>query len=77
MQGPAGETFSLAAGLIKCSLFTIVRDESGILNCAAIASGEARGMFLRLGKRGRRTLQRRRQRRDIMLRRGILCGCGG
>jgi hypothetical protein len=113
MPRPAGETFSLAAGLIKCSLFTIVRDESGILNCAAVAKREGRVIFLCVSKlglhsfeayrgslrpcnfgcesglrrtfrrpllRGRgasRTPPRRRQRQDIMLRRGIICGCGG
>jgi len=53
MPRPAGETFSLAAGLIKCSLFTIVRDESGILNCAAIAKREGRAIFLCVSKLGR------------------------
>jgi hypothetical protein len=53
MPRPAGETFSLAAGLIKCSLFTIVRDESGILNCAAIATREGRVIFLCVSKLGR------------------------
>jgi hypothetical protein len=53
MPRPAGETFSLAAGLMKCSLFTIVRDESGILNCAAIATREGRVIFLCVSKLGR------------------------
>lgn len=53
MSRPAGETFSLAAGLIKCSLFTIVRDESGILNCAAVAKREGRVIFLCVSKLGR------------------------
>ena len=53
MPRPAGETFSLAAGLIKCSLFTIVRDESGILNCTAIAKREGRAIFLCVSKLGR------------------------